>query len=95
MDKHVDLLLEAECQAGYLADTVTTLRIVADALFAGLTAWKKVATTSDIADWALECSGGFYVVIRDLERIHDDLDAAVTQKYHEKWNASAREGGEK
>ncbi len=79
-----DFLFIAESQAAYLDDSVKTLRIIVDGLTRGLLAWKKEESGYPI-DWAIEYCSGFFVLLRDLERIHDELNAAVDQEFQEIW----------
>lgn len=79
-----DFLFVAECQTCYLDDSVKTLQLVVNELTRGLMAWKKEKSDYPI-DWAIEHCSGFFVLLRDLERIHDNLEAAVNQEYQEKW----------
>ena len=84
-----EILYEAEQQANYLNRAVMSMTHMVDALTSGLLNWKNGisdARTIYVVDWALEYSSDFFVLLRDLERIHDDLDAAVTKEFENRRN---------
>ena len=79
-----DILYEAEQQANYLNRAVMAMDHMMDALTAGLLAWNNGSSdawTIYVVDWALEHSNDLFVLLRELERISDDLSAAVAKEF--------------
>ena len=79
-----DILYEAEQQANYLNRAVMAMDHIVDALTTGLLAWKNGSSdawTIYVVDWTLEHSNDLFVLLRELERISDDLSAAVTKEF--------------
>lgn len=83
MEEKMDFLFVVECQLSYLLGATTTLGIIADDLVRELVAIKK-RSEPNTADFALDCCDGIYVTLRDLQRIQEDLNAAVNLKHHGK-----------
>lgn len=77
-----NLLDSAECQVGYLENSVIMLRLLTDDLTHELIAWNAGQANGPI-NWAIERCSGLFVLLRELERIQADLAAAVAQEYQE------------
>lgn len=75
-----DLLDETEGQVAYLDNACKALRLVTEDLDRVIHGWMKDPINYPM-DWVLGYCSSYYVVLREIERIHDDLAAAVTKEY--------------
>lgn len=75
-----DVLFAVEEQALFLQNSVVLLRLLTDGLSKGLISCQG-ELRNNCADWVLEWCNGFFVLLRDLERISGDLDEAVSKGF--------------
>ncbi|WP_209342712.1 hypothetical protein [Flavonifractor sp. AGMB03687] len=76
----VDLKFEMDGATVYLDDAVKTLRIMTEALECEMLAAQR-NDFRPIPEWILERCCGFSIIVRELDRITDELKAAVTKEY--------------
>lgn len=82
-----NVLFAVEEQAAFLQNSVVLLRLLTTELSNGLISWQD-ELQSNCADWALERCNGFFVLLRDLERISGDLDETVSKGFEGLKNAA-------
>ncbi len=75
-----DLKFEVDEMTGYLDNAVTALRIMVEGLDHDMLMAKK-DNLRPFPEWVLDQCCGLFVVVRELDRITEDLKAAVTKEY--------------
>lgn len=75
-----DFRFEVDGVAGYLDNAVTALRIMTEGLEHDMLIAKK-EKLRPFPEWVLDQCCGLFVIVRELDRIADDLKEAVTREY--------------
>ena len=85
------ILDEAESQVAYLDNACKTLRLAAEDMDKTIRGWMREPVSYPV-DWVLDYCSVFYLVLREMERVRDDLDAAVTKEYVNRRNQNGTSG---
>ena len=75
-----DFKFEVDSATGYLDNAVTALRNMAEGLEQNMLIAKK-ENLRPFPEWVLDQCCGIFVIIRELDRIAEDLKTAVTWEY--------------
>lgn len=78
--------------SAYLDGAAKTLRIMTEELECEMLAIEKY-DAGPVPKWILERCCGFSVIVRELDRITDDLNAAITKEYQKKTGAEDSDKG--
>lgn len=78
-----DLKFEVDGATAYLDDAVTALRIMAEGLEHDMQMAKK-ENLRPFPEWVLDQCCGLFVIVHELDRIAEDLKAAVTKEYEKR-----------
>lgn len=75
-----DLKFEVDGMTGYLDNAVTALRIMVEGLEHDMLL-AKAENLRPFPEWVLDQCCGLFVIVRELDRITDELKAVVTKEY--------------
>ena len=78
-----DFLHEVDCETAYMDAATKTLHILAEDMECEMLALQKAGCPAS-PEWILERCCGFTVIVRELERITDELNAAVTREFQKR-----------